>query len=91
MEIYKEFHVESEVLTGLAHHIRNIPAWVQSVRKDGLRKQKIDRNYFLAPALFLLAPHNQKIIRADYATDLYDHESFTKIYDSIAEYEIHGL
>jgi peroxiredoxin Q/BCP len=90
MEVYKKYHVEPSLLMGLKHQITNIPAWVQAVYKEGFKQQSIDGELFLAPATFLISTADRKIIRADYDSDLYDHESFTKIYDTIAEHELHG-
>lgn len=90
METYKEYGVGTSTIRGLKHQIKHIPAWVRSVSKEGFTQTSIDGNFFLAPALFLLSPGEQKIIRADYNADLYKHESFTAIYESIADYSLYG-
>ena len=90
MKTYKKFGVEASVIPGLKHHITNIPAWVQSVYKEGYKQTSVDGSFFLAPGAFLISPGKQKIVHADYSSDLYQHESFTKIYDAIAEHELHG-
>lgn len=91
MVIYQKYFVRTSVSAGLHYEITNIPSWVQSVYKEGYKQRSINGRFFLAPAAMLISPGDQKIIRADYNADFYDHQSFTNIYDSIAHYNIHGL
>ena len=91
MKIYKEYSVKPSVLKTFKHTILNIPPWVSSVYKEGYRQSKVDGKVFIAPATFLIAPGSQKIIRIDYNADLYDNSSFTKIYEAIANFDIHGF
>lgn len=90
METYQQYCVTTSKIRSLQHQIKHIPAWVRSVSKEGFTQTSIDGNFFLAPAVFLVSPGSQKIIRADYNADLYKHESFTAIYDSIADYSLYG-
>lgn len=63
--------------------LATIPTWVHRIRKGGLDVVDIDGNLFLAPALFMVAP-NGNVSLAKYATNLYNHELFTEIYDTAA-------
>jgi len=91
MAVYGEFGVRPSVFGGLKHAISNLPSWLQSVYKEGYAQTSVDGNLFLAPATFLISPNDQKIIRIDRESDLYDHASFTKLYDAIADHGIHGI
>lgn len=91
MNIYEQFGVKPSVFSGLKHAIGNLPSWLQSVYKEGYNQTSVDGNLFLAPATFLVSSNDQKIIRIDYESDLYDHESFTRLYDTIADHRIHGI
>lgn len=90
MEIYRRYDVTPKKLRAIAHQIKHIPDWVHSVSKEGFVQESIDGNLFLAPAVFLISPRDQKIIRADYNADLYKHESFTDIYDAITHHKLYG-
>ncbi len=91
MKLYKKYFVNPSVSTTLKHAIQNVPAWVTAVYKEGYSQTKIDGNAFVAPATFLIARDTQKIVRIDYNADLYDHQSFTDIYDSISHHQIYGF
>jgi len=90
MKWYGKYGVKPGIVSGLGHHIRHLPAWVHSVYKEGFTQKSINGGFFLAPAAFLLSPNDQKIIRADYNADFYEHESFTKIYETIGHHSIYG-
>ena len=90
MKIYKRFGVDPSVLGGLRHHIRHIPAWVEAVSKEGFTQKSINGEYFLAPASILVSTVTKKVVSVDYAADFYEHESFSKIYEAIAEHQLHG-
>lgn len=91
MKVYKRFGVDLSILLGLRHHIRHIPAWVESVRKERFTQKSINGEFFLAPAAVLVSLADKKIVSADYNADFYEHESFSRIYDAIAEHQLHGI
>lgn len=90
MTVYKQYGVKPSVSRSLRHMIRNVPSWLQSVYKEGYNQTSVDGSLFLAPATFLISPGDQQVISVDYDSDLYDHDSFTKLYNAIAEHTIHG-
>ncbi len=89
MKIYKSYGVRPSI-THTSKMIKNIPHWVHAVKNGGYEQKNIDGNLFLAPAAFLISPNKGKIIRADYSIDMFEHESFSHIYDSIADHELNG-
>ncbi|MFZ1484252.1 MAG: redoxin domain-containing protein [Candidatus Saccharimonadales bacterium] len=89
--IYQKYFVTPSVSKTLRHVITHIPACVTSAYGEGYKQTAIDGNSFIAPATFLLARDTQKIVRIDYNADLYDHQSFTDIYDSISDHQIYGF
>ncbi len=88
MKNYKKYLVRPQA-SAPAKLLRSIPYWVHSVRKEGFTNENIDGNLFLVPASFLLAPYSRKIVRVDYTADLYDHKTFSRIYESIARDKLH--
>lgn len=90
MKIYNQFGVTLSKLSGIKHHIRHIPAWVESVTKEGFKQHSINGSFFLAPAAIVLSPADQKVIVADYQADFYEHESFSRFYEAIAEHRLYG-
>ena len=90
MEIYRKYHVQPSLINGLKHHLLNAPAWLTSVYKNGNGVGTIDSMYFLAPAAILVSPGDQKILRADYTADLYDHDAITSIYNSLNAHQMHS-
>ncbi|MDQ2973232.1 MAG: redoxin domain-containing protein [bacterium] len=91
MKIYKKYFVKLSVAKTLKYAIRNVPIWVQAVYKEGYNQSNIDGSMFIVPATFLISRGTQKIVSIDYNADLYDHQSLTKIYDSIAHHQIYGF
>ncbi len=91
MKIYGKYGAELSALSGLRHHVRHLPSWVQSVYTEKFTQKSINGEFFLAPAAILISPGDQKIIRADYKADFYEHEPFTHIYDAIAEHQLYGI
>ncbi|MDB5176694.1 MAG: hypothetical protein JWN75_362 [Candidatus Saccharibacteria bacterium] len=89
LKIYELYDVKSSLKRGLVHHIVQAPQWVKSVAKYGLQNQHIDKNYFLAPAVFLISNNTKEIIYLSYTADLYEHDTFTKLYDTIAYHSIY--
>ncbi len=90
MAVYKEYGVKPSVPRGLKHMISNVPSWLQSVYKEGYKQTAVDGSLFLAPATFLIAPGDQRVVNVDYDSDLYDHDTFTKVYDAMARHAIYG-
>lgn len=90
MKIYHQFGINISLLSGLKHHLRHIPAWVESVRKERFTQKSINGDFFLAPAAILVSTADNKVISADYNADFYEHESFSTIYETIAEHQLYG-
>ena len=63
--------------------IKDIPYWIEAVYGHGFRQAEIDGSLLLVPALFLVGPGDQKIVRAGYGSSFYDHATFTSIYESL--------
>ncbi len=63
--------------------IKDIPHWIHAVKDHGFKQGKVDGNFLIAPALFLVHTKTRKILHADYAADLFEHETFSPIYDKI--------
>lgn len=84
--IYDIYGVVPSVTKTIAH-IKHLPHWVKAVRKEGYKQGSIDGSLFLAPAMFLL-DRETRIMRTDYNANLYDHDTFSSIYDAIAEYQL---
>ncbi len=82
MKHYKQFGIKPSAKTA-GKIIRDIPHWVHSVRDHGFKQGKIDGSFFIAPAIFLLHKNSRKIIYADYKSDLFEHETFSPIYERI--------
>jgi peroxiredoxin len=82
MEIYKKYHVSPSVIQTIKS-ILNVPYWVESVSKHGFKQKKIDGNFFMVPAWFLINNRTKKIVKFQRGASFYDHESFVQIYDSL--------
>ena len=89
MENYKKYLVHPSAAAP-AKLVKSIPYWVHAVRKGGFKNGDIDGNLFMVPASFLIAPYSRKILRADYTANLYEHSTFSKIYDTIARHKLEG-
>lgn len=79
-DVYKMYKV-SPTLEQTPSVISSIPAWLHKIKHDGLGAVPIDGNLFLAPALFMVSSAGT-VLLAKYASNLYDHELFTEIYDA---------
>lgn len=91
LKLYKKYGVNPSAIRSLKHAVVNAPFWVHSVKKEGYKQAKIDGHVFIAPATFLIAPGSQKIIHANYNANLYEDESFSRIYKAIAHHDIYGF
>jgi peroxiredoxin Q/BCP len=81
-KIYRQYGVNSS-LHAVVRAINDIPAWVHAVREHGLTQGKLDGNLFLAQALFLVSCKTNQIVQVLYGKSLYEHETFTPIYQSL--------
>ncbi len=91
MKIYKKYFIKPSAAKTLKYAIKNVPIWVQAVFKEGYKQTTVDGSMFIVPAAFLISRGTQKIVSINYDADLYEHQSMTKIYDSIAYHQIHGF
>ena len=82
MKYYKLYNVDSSI-PGTLKSVTKIPIWLESVRKHGFKQQKLDGNFFLVPAWFLVNLRTGKIVQGERGVSFYNHESFIKIYDSL--------
>jgi len=82
MRLYKEFGV-SPSLVKMIPMIKEIPYWLQSVLKLGYKQGKIDGNFFMVPAWFLVNNRNGNIVRSERGSSFYDPSSFVSIYDAL--------
>jgi len=82
MKFYKQFDIKPSYRT-TKKMIEDIPHWVHAVKHHGFKQGTVDGSLFIAPALFLVHIPTMKIIYADYASDLFEHETFSPIYEKI--------
>lgn len=80
--IYEQYGVTSSVKAA-ARSIIKVPYWVHAVRHHGFGQSKLDGDLFLVPATFLVSDRSQEIIKINYASSFYDHETFTDIYQKL--------
>ncbi len=79
--IYDRYKIETSV-AAIARSITKIPSWVHAVRSEGFKQTKLDGDFFLVPASFLI-DDKQNIVIAKYGSSFYEHETFTDIYQSL--------
>jgi peroxiredoxin len=79
---YRQYGVNSS-FHAVVRAINDIPAWVHTVKGFNAAQGKIDGNLFLAQALFLVSSRTHTIVQALYGKSLYEHETFTPIYQSL--------
>jgi peroxiredoxin len=65
------------------HSIIDIPYWIKSAYELGFHQPKIDGNLLIVPAMFLVGPDNQDIVKSEYGSSFYDHRTFTDIYEPL--------
>ncbi len=82
MKLYKQYGVKISKLAvfGFIYHL---PPWLESVRKLGYNQKKLDGNFFLVPAWFLINNETNKIVRSERGVSFFEHETFISIYDSL--------
>lgn len=90
LNIYKKYSVQPSTIKAMKHAIKNVPSWVSAVYKENYKQANVDGSMFTVPATFLISRETQKIISINYDADLYDHQSFTNIYDCLANHQIYG-
>jgi peroxiredoxin len=66
-----------------AASVKDIPYWIKSSIKDGFKQTQLDGNVLMVPALFLVAPDSQELVKVEYGTSFYDHTAFTDIYEPL--------
>jgi len=81
-EVYRAYGV-THSLHAVVRAINDIPAWVHAVKDHGFVQGKLDGDLFLAQALFLVSRKTRMVVQALYDKSLYDHETFTPIYQSL--------
>lgn len=81
-KIYRQYGVNGS-LHAVVRAVNDIPAWVHAVREHGFAQGKVDGNLFLAQALFLVSRKANTVVQALYGQSLYEHETFTPIYQSL--------
>jgi peroxiredoxin len=84
---YRQYGVNSS-FHSVVRAINDIPAWVHVVKGLTFTQGKIDGDLFLAQALFLVSSKTRNIVQALYGKSLYEHETFTPIYQSLIFKEI---
>lgn len=82
MKFYKQFDVNPSIL-GTLSSISEIPYWLQSVRKLGFKQKKLDGNFFMVPAWFLINNETGQVIKSEKGVSFYNHATFTPIYESL--------
>lgn len=82
MKHYKQFDVNLSISATIAS-ISKLPYWLQSVRELGFNQKKLDGELFLVPEWFLINNKDGEIINSQKGISLYNHESFTPIYESL--------
>lgn len=80
---YDQYGVQSSKKAFLTGQIKSLPYWLESVGKHGFKPGKLEGDYFLVPAMFLIRTKDQKIATARYGSSFYDHATFTDIYESL--------
>ena len=80
---YDVYGVQSSKKAFFGGQVKALPYWLESVGKHGFKPGKLDGDYFLVPAMFLISTKTHKIVTARYGSSFYDHETFTNIYESL--------
>lgn len=81
-KFYDLYGVRTSILAA-ARSITKVPYWLESVHEHGFKQTEIDGNLFLVPALFLIHGKTQEIVKIEYGTSFYDHDTFTEIYEPL--------
>lgn len=79
---YEKYDVKTS-FKALVKSIKKLPYWIYSVRELGFKQSKVDGNWLMVPAMFLISDGDQRILEAAYSADFYDNETFTEIYQKL--------
>jgi len=82
MKFYEMYGVGTS-LSAATRSIKDIPYWLKSVFEHGFKQTKFDGNMLVVPAMFLISKGDQKIIKAEYSSSFYEHQTFTDVYESL--------
>lgn len=80
--IYQKFKVQAK-FSSAVKSITKIPQWVHAVREHGFKQGTLDGNKFTVPAYFLVNGPTQEVIKADYGSSFYDHDTFVDLYETV--------
>lgn len=78
-KIYDKYGIKTSVVA-MTKSITKIPFWVHAIKVHGFKQTKLDGEFFLVPATFLIDGTTKKILIAKYGSSFYEHETFTDIY-----------
>jgi len=81
-KIYNLYGVQSSKLA-FVKSATKLPSWVHSVKDLDYKQTKIDGDFFLVPALFLVNGKSRKLLTCRYATSFYDDEAFITILEPL--------
>ena len=81
-EFYKLYDVRTS-LKALVKSISKVPYWIHAVKDLGFKQGKVDGNWLMVPAMFLVSEGQQKILYASYSSDFFQDETFTEIYEKL--------
>lgn len=90
MVIYEKYGVRPSI-SKTAKMLKQIPHWIHAVRKGGFPQANVDGSLLLAPAAFLISPYTQNIIHVEHSADLYDNNTFTRLYEAIARHDLQAV
>ncbi len=79
-KIYDLYGVEGSVKAMFAS-VPKLPEWIESSTAHHFPQGKIDGDFFLVPAEFLIMPPDFTIAKAHYGTSFYDNTPLADIYD----------
>lgn len=82
-EYYRLYGVKTSTIGVVARSIGKVPYWVQAVYKHGFKQTSVDGDLFLVPALFLVNGSTCEIVKIEYGSSFYDHDTFTEIYEPL--------
>lgn len=83
MKIYKKYGVTKTSAVAFVKSIPKMPYWVHSVAEHGFKQTKIDGKSFLVPGYFLVNGRTGELVKTDYATSFFEHQTFTEIYQPL--------
>ena len=81
-QYYRLYGVTASIKAAV-RSITKLPAWVHAVKDHGFKQGKMDGNFFLVPASFVVNGRTKKIEKAMYGESFYDPEAFIGIYDKL--------